>query len=180
MDFIDVMHGYFRGERMQALLIVPAGVLFLGTAFAAWRTQHGGQAWATAVPAAIFGLILVGVGLGVALRTPAQVAGLEAHHARDVAAMLQDEVPRMQQVMVLFSRTIPTFGVLTLVGLGLRFGLRGNEWAAALGAVLVAGGGIGLMVDGFAARRAEVYLGALERLAAAHQTSPSDRAASAQ
>ena len=165
MDFLDVLHTYFRGERLEAaFFIAPAGLAFLALAYAAWRTETGGFLWGALVPSVIFGLVLAGTGVGVAARTSGQVAELEAAYAEAPAQMVAQELPRMRQVQVLFSRTLPTFAVLAVLGLLLHLGVR-TEWAHSLGAVLVAGGGVGLLIDGFASRRAEPYVVALEALA---------------
>ena len=168
MDFLDVLHTYFRGEKLEAaFFIAPVGAAFLALAFAAWRSESGGFLWGALIPAVLFGLVLLGTGLGVATRTNGQVAELEAAHAQDPAAMVASELPRMRQVETLFSRTLPTFGILALLGLGLNFGLK-TDWAHSLGAMLVAGGGVGLLIDGFASRRADPYVAALEALAKSH------------
>lgn len=168
MDFLDIMHSYFRGEKLEAaVFIVPVGLLFLGVAAGAWRSEHGGFLWGAAVPAALFGVALMGTGIVVAARTSGQVAGIERAYRQDAAKMVRQELPRMRRVMVLFSRTLPAFGVLALLGLGLRFGLR-SDWAVALGAILLAAGGIGMVIDGFAERRAVPYVAALEALAQEH------------
>jgi hypothetical protein len=168
MEFLTVMHAYFRGEKLQAaLFIAPVGLLFLAVAYGAWRSEHGSFLWATAVPSALVGLLLLATGISVAARASGQVAGIENGFTQNVAFVVHQELPRMRQVMVLFSRTIPTFGVMAVVGMGLRFGIP-RDWAMALGAVLVAAGGAGLVIDGFAKRRAEVYVVALEKLATQH------------
>jgi len=168
MDFITVMHSYFRGEKLEAaFFIAPMGLMFLGLAYGAWRSEQGAFMWGAIIPAAIFGLVFLGTGIGVAGRTAGQVAGLEAALSQDTIAMLQAEIPRMQQVMLNFSRMLPTMGGLALLGLALRFGVR-TEWAMSLGAVLVAAGGVGLLIDGFAERRGHPYVAALQALAAEH------------
>ncbi len=68
---------------------------------------------------------------------------------------------------VLFSRTLPAFGILAVLGLALRFGVP-LDWARSLGPVLVAAGGVGLLIDGFASRRTEPYVKALEAIAEAN------------
>ena len=61
---------------------------------------------------------------------------------------------------------------LTLVVLELRFGLR-SDWAVSSGSVLVALGGIVVLIDCFAERRAHPYVAALEALAVEHDVSVS-------
>lgn len=168
MDFLTIMHTYFRGEKLEAaLFILPVGLLFLGLAVGAWRTEWGGFMWGALVPSALVGLVFTGVGVGIAARTGGQVAGLEAGFQGDVVAMVQAELPRMQQVMRSFANTLTIMGVLAALGLALRFGVR-TPWAMGLGSVLVAAGGVGLLIDGFAERRAHPYVAALEQLASEH------------
>ena len=128
--------------------------------------------WGAVVPAAIFGLMLAGTGIGITARTASQVAALEAGFATDVVTMLQVELPRMQKVMINFSLTQPIFGGVALLGLVMRFGIR-TDWAFSAGSVLVAVGGAVLLIDCFAERRAHPYVAALEALAAENGVSAS-------
>ena len=165
MDFLTIMQTYFRGEKIEAaLFIAPAGLLLMALAVGAWRSESGALMWGAVIPAAIFGLLLTGTGIGIAARTAGQVAALEAGFSTDIAAMVQTELPRMQTVMSNFALTQPVFGGFALLGLVLRFGVR-TDWAASAGSVLVAVGGAILLIDCFAERRAHPYVAALETLA---------------
>ena len=171
MDFLSVMQTYFRGERIEAaLFIAPVGLLLIGIAIGAWRSESGAFMWGAIVPAAIFGLMLTGTGIGIAARTAGQIEALEVGFATDIVTMLEAELPRMQKVMLNFSLTQSIFGAIALVGLALRFGLR-SDWAVSAGAVLVAVGGVVLLIDCFAERRARPYVAALETLAVEHGVS---------
>ena len=132
------MQTYFRGERLEAaLFIAPAGLLLIALAIGAWRSENGAFMWGAIIPAAIFGLMMTGTGIGIATRTAGQIAALETGFTTDIATMVQTELPRMQKVMLNFARTQPIFGVIALLGLGLRFGLR-SDWAISAGSVMVA------------------------------------------
>ena len=171
MDFLTIMQTYFRGEKLEAaLFIAPAGLLLVAIAIGAWRSESGALMWGAVVPAAIFGLMLAGTGIGIAGRTASQVAALEAGFAADVVTMIQAELPRMQKVMVNFSLTQPIFGGVALLGLVMRFGIR-SDWAFSSGSVLVAVGGAVLLIDCFAERRAHPYVAALEALAVENDVS---------
>lgn len=164
MSFSEIMHAYFRGEKLEAAcFILPVGLLFLGLAYGAWRSETGGFMWGVIVPSVVVGLLLVGVGASVAGRTNGQVSALEKAYEADPQAMVREELPRMRKVEDLFRTTLPIFGVVTVLGLGLRFGVR-VDWAVGLGAVLIAAGGAGLLIDGFASRRSTPYVAALEAL----------------
>jgi hypothetical protein len=172
MEFLEIMHTYFRGERLEAaLFIAPAGFALAALGIAALRAETGGFAWSVAVPCFVFALVLVVVGIVVATRTAAQVDALVSGWEHDPAAMLREELPRMQAVVRNFGWTLIAFGVMAGAGLVFRFAIPG-EWARGLGSVLVLLGGMGLMIDGFAERRARPYLAALKSAAAEHGIDP--------
>ena len=51
MPFLDVMHAYFRGERIEALyFIVPIGLAMVGFAAVTLRAERGGFAERRARP----------------------------------------------------------------------------------------------------------------------------------
>ena len=168
MSFLEVMQTYFRGEKLEALFfILPVGLLLVAFGAVALRAERGGYAWGIAVPSIIFGLVLVGTGIGVSARTTGQVAELEQGLDEAPAAMVSKELPRMQKVNNNFRTTFYVFGVLAAIGLTLHY--LNTTWGRGLGAVLILIGAIGLLIDGFAERRAAPYTVALEQLAARHQ-----------
>jgi hypothetical protein len=165
MPFLDVMHSYFRGERIEALyFIVPIGVAMLAFAAVTLRAERGGFAWGLAVPLVLFGLIAIGTGAAVGLRAPGQVSGIEAAYEADPGAMLAKELPRMQKVNANWPIYVGTWTALVLIGLGVRFGLKA-DWAHGVGPALILIGAMGFLIDGFAERRARLYTAALEALA---------------
>jgi hypothetical protein len=166
MPFVDVMHSYFRGERIEALcFIMPLGVAFLGLAAVTLRAERGSFAWGLAIPLALFGLVAIGTGAAIGLRTPGQLAELEAGYESDPSAMLAQELPRMEKVNANWPRLVAAWAALLLIGLGLRFGLKA-DWAHGLGPALILIGACGFLIDGFAERRARPYTQALEALQA--------------
>jgi hypothetical protein len=168
MEFQELMQSYFRGERMEALFyIMPAGILFFALAATALGSDRGGFGWGLAVPLVVFGLALVGVGTGIALRTPSQVEALDRAFQEDSAAMVREELPRMQKVNSNWPKLIATWAALVVIGLGLRFVVRA-DWAHGVGPALILAGAVGFLIDGFAERRARPYTAALEAIAAQH------------
>lgn len=78
MAFLDIMQTYFRGEKLEALLfIIPVGLFLVMLGIAAIKAEKGSFAWGVAVPAILFGLVLIGTGVGIGMRTSGQVAALE-------------------------------------------------------------------------------------------------------
>jgi hypothetical protein len=169
MPFLEIMHAYFRGERIESLyFIVPIGLAMVAFAALTLRAERGGFAWGLAIPLIVFGVFAIGVGAAVGLRTAGQVAAIETGFQRDRGAMLSDELPRMQKVNANWPIYIGMWAVLVLVGLGLRFGLKA-DWAHGVGPALILIGAMGFLIDGFAERRARPYTKALEALAAEHR-----------
>ena len=165
MPFLDIMHAYFRGERVEALcFIVPIGVAMLAFAAVTLRAERGGFAWGLAIPLIVFGLFAIGVGAAVGLRTAGQVEAIESGFQLEPSAMLADELPRMQKVNANWPIYIGMWTSMLLVGLGLRFGLKA-DWAHGVGPALILIGAMGFLIDGFAERRARPYTEALESLA---------------
>ena len=172
MPFLDVMHAYFRGERIEALyFIVPIGVAMVAFAAVTLRAERGGFAWGLAVPLVLFGLFAIGIGAAVGLRTTGQVAAIEAGFQSDPGAMVAEELPRMQMVNDSWPIYIATWTTLVLIGLGLRFGLKA-DWAHGVGPAIILIGALGFLIDGFAERRARPYTDALEVLATEHDVEP--------
>lgn len=164
MPFLEVMHQYFRGEKLEAwFFILPSGLALVGFGITALRLERGSFAWGVAVPALLFGLVLAGTGLGVGLRTDRQVAALERGFSESPAALVLDELPRMKKVNANFRLTFVVFGVVVAIGLLLHYTVSAG-WGRGLGAALVLIGGLGLLIDGFAERRAVPYTTALEQL----------------
>lgn len=164
MPFLEIMQEYFRGERAEALwFIAPVGLASLGLAAVVFRTQRDGFMWGVGTPFVVLGLALLVVGTSVGLRTPGQVEELTALYQRDVVAFVAQELPRMEQVNRAWPVYLGTWVTFMVLGLGLRFGLHA-DWAQGLGIALAFFGGVGLMIDGFAERRARPYTTALEQL----------------
>lgn len=171
MTFLEQLNDYFRGERIEALFfIAPAALVLFVLAATAVRSEGGAFGIAMAVPLVVFGLVALGTGLAVGLRTPSQVAALEASYAASPKQMVEQELPRMRKVNAAWPMYLGTWSVLLVVGLILRFAVRA-DWAHGLGPGLMLVGAMGFLVDGFAERRSRPYTAALEALARQHGVS---------
>jgi hypothetical protein len=113
--------------------------------------------------------VMLIVGGAVALRTPQQVTDLTALYQSSPATFASQEVARMAKVNAWWPVYLTTWVVFILVGLSLRFivarWLDRGDWAMGLGIALCFFGGAGLVIDGFAERRAHPYTNALLALA---------------
>ena len=172
MSFLDVMYTYFRGEKVEALaFILPIGLLLVIFGGVVLKVERTPFTWGAVIPAILFGLVLIAVGVSVGGRASGQVEELRQGFEQAPAAMVEQELPRMRRVNQTFRATIISFGVAVAIGLVLVYA-PGSGWAQGLGSALILVGGLGLMVDGFASRRAMPYTAALEELAEHHRVSP--------
>jgi hypothetical protein len=169
MTFLEQMHAYFRGERVEALFfIVPASLVFFALAATALRAEGGSFGVGLAAPLVVFGLIALGTGLAVGLRTPSQVAAIEADYVNSPKAMVEKELPRMRKVNANWPFYLATWAALVVAGVALRFGVR-MDWAQGLAPAFILIGAAGFLIDGFAERRSRPYTAALEAIATQHR-----------
>ena len=160
-SLLQAMHTYFQGEKIEALVfILPLGLLCL--VFRAWLFTDGGPGFArgVAVPFVLMGLVMGTVGAVVGLRTPAQVAALEAGLAAEPAVAVSQEITRMEKVNAAWPRYLVAWALFGVVGLALRFATR-SEFMQGMGIALVFFAGVALLIDGFAERRTHPYVQAL-------------------
>jgi hypothetical protein len=161
MKLLDVMAKYFEGEKIEALVfILPIGLLSL--VFGAWLLSDGPSAFArgVAIPFVVMGLVMTVVGGVVGYRTPAQVEALETSIAASPEPAVQAEQARMEKVNRAWPVYLAVWAAFGVAGLALRFATRG-DLTQGLGIALVFFAGVGLLVDGFAERRARPYTEAL-------------------
>jgi hypothetical protein len=164
MRFLTVLDAYFRGERLEALLfMVPIGLA--SVAFGGWLLATSREAFdrGVAVPCVLLGLALLGTGGAVGLRTPGQVAELHAGFASNPEATRRAEIARMEKVDRAWPVYLTAWALFGVFGLILRFALS-SDGARGVGVALVLFAGVGLIIDGFAERRARPYVQALDRL----------------
>jgi hypothetical protein len=165
MKLLDVMTTYFQGEKVEALVfILPIGLL--SVVFGAWLLSEndGSFSRGLAIPFVLMGLVMSVVGGVVGYRAPNQVETLKASLQSAPESTLVEERTRMAKVNRGWPLYLAIWAGFGVVGLALRFGLRG-DFAHGLGIGLVFFCGVCLVVDGFAERRARPYTQALEAAA---------------
>lgn len=155
---------YFQGEKIEALVfILPIGLLSL--VFGAWLMTDNGGAFArgVAIPFLLMSVLMTTVGAVVGYRTPSQVRALEtALQGTPTSAQAAQvaESARMGTVNRAWNYYLVGWAALGVVGLLLRFATR-SDFLQGLGIAMVFFCGVGLLVDGFAERRAHAYAATL-------------------
>jgi hypothetical protein len=107
------------------------------------------------------GLLMTTVGAVVGYRTPTQVMALEQSLQADQHAALQTELTRIDKVNHAWPMYLVVWGLFGVVGLVLRFATS-VELLQGMGIALVFFAGVGLLVDGFAERRTQPYVQAMQ------------------
>ena len=161
LGLLQAMQIYFQGEKTEALVfILPVGLLSL--VFSAWLlTDHPTHfVRGVALPFVLMGVLMTSVGAVVGYRTPGQAQALEHSLQTQGTTSLQTETERMGKVNKAWSIYLAIWGVLGALGLVLRFATA-SDFLQGLGIALVFFSGVGLLVDGFAERRAQPYTAAL-------------------
>ena len=164
MEILEVMQGYFRGEKATGLLLVPVGLALVAFAAFVWRNEAGGFRWGLVVALGLVGAGATAGGAALAIKTGPQVAALERLYERDPRELAAAEIPRMQKVNANWLRLKIAWTVLAVIGCALALGIR-SDWSDGLGAALLLTAALAMMVDTFAERRGLTYARALEGLA---------------
>ena len=158
------INDYFGAERLESLLFIALGIVALAiAAYALLASQNAllrGAAW----PLALVALIQLGVGGGVYLRSPKDIARVHHIVQAEGKRVRSEEIPRMEVVVrnfVLY-RWIE-IGLLVAAILLLAFAPAASAWRGA-GIGLLVQAGLMLALDFFAERRAMVYLDWLRAL----------------
>jgi hypothetical protein len=114
------------------------------------------------------GLVIAIIGGTVGFRTPAQVAQIEQAYLANPADTLKEEGIRMKKVNDAWHWYLAIWVIFVILGLGLRL-LTHSDILRGFGIALVFFAGVGLMIDGFADRRARIYSDVIYKLSRAHQ-----------
>lgn len=165
LDLLKSMQIYFQGEKIEALVfILPIGILAL--IFSIWLLTDSPTQFMRGlfVPLFLMGLILSAVGGVVGFRTPSQLSQLEQGLQVDPKATLAAESARMEKVNSAWGRYLLLWGIFGVAGLVLRLATQ-KDFVQGMGVALVLFSAVGLIVDGFAERRAHAYVSVLSAVA---------------
>ncbi len=157
----DALLEYFTGEKHAGIMVLIVGALALIGALLFFQPRWELRPFAVAL--GLLGLLELGVGVGLLLRTGPQVERLSAQLAHDPALLRADEAARMARVQRNFTALQYTWTALLVVVLAVALTQKGRPalWSASLGLLLHAS--FFLAFDLVAERRGAVYLDALTR-----------------
>ena len=163
-DFIEVMHEYFRGEKLAGYAMLAVGVQLAGFAVYVWRTQEGGFVWGLALPLAIVGVMVITVAPFFIAHNGRLAEDIARRYEEDPAALAQAEGERMTRVNANWPKLKLAWGAIAVVALILLLAVK-KDWASGLGVALILVVAILFTIDVFGERRAAPYTEALGAIA---------------
>jgi lipoprotein signal peptidase len=161
MDCEQILRWYFAGEKAEALWILAAGVASLVAAIVLWFVAREQFARGLALALLIMAGLGVSVGGTVYFRSDAQSQQLIEQQRTNPSQFAAAEGPRIQQVIRSFAQYRIGYAVAVLLALFFVFVMgKPSQHGFAVGLLLLAA--LGLTIDFFAERRAQLYLQALQ------------------
>lgn len=156
------MKAYFEGETAESWAFSGLGAVSLG-AGAVLLSRGESSSVGASVPLFAVGLIQLALGIGLWIRTPPQVAALEAQLAKSPGEYARAERTRMERVMRGFAvyKAVEVglfFGGVGLAGVG---GVMKSDFALGAGFSLALEALAMLILDFFAEARGRAYETAL-------------------
>jgi hypothetical protein len=156
----EQLSSYFFAEKWEGLAFVLVGIAAFALTAWLWRGAYRGMG----VPLVLVGLIQLGVGGSVFLRSDRQEAALLEQLDRSPSELKALEVPRMEKVMANF-RIYKVIELLVLaLGVALTFAFSDRDFVYSAGIGCIAQGAFMLVLDLFAEHRGEAYLSAVRAL----------------
>jgi hypothetical protein len=161
VDVESIIEAYFRGEKIEAALILLAGLVCLGLALWLWFSVREPFARGLAASLMVTAMLGLGVGGGVYLRTDAQVRHLQQLERTNPAQFAAAEGPRIRQVVRSFGLYRIGYAIAAIVALVFVF-LVGTPLYHGLAVGLLVLAGLGFTIDYYAEARSVEYLRGLE------------------
>jgi hypothetical protein len=165
MDFEQLVRWYFAGEKAEAFWILAAGVASVVAALVLWFVAREPFARGLAMALLIMAGLGIGVGGTVYVRSDAQAQQLIEQQRTTPSQFAAEEGPRIRQVVGSFAQYRWGYAAAVLLALFFVFVMgKPSQHGFAVGLLLLAA--LGLTIDFFAERRADLYLQGLQAVGA--------------
>lgn len=156
MEFLESLRQYFRGEKLESMLILAGSAILLAAGGGLLASTAGPFARGLGGVLLLTGLIGAVVGGTIVFRTDRQVAELTELYERDVGGFVAAEGSRIRKVVRSFRTYRIAYAVAVVAALALALSTRVPVLhGVALGLVVFAA--FGLTVDHYAEARAIRY-----------------------
>ncbi len=161
MRFIEHTERWFRGESIEAVMLIVFGLALTALGLFFWKVDHSSATRALIIPLVTVGLFF-SIAAGVLqVRNAKRLDQFKQQHNHDPAAFVQAEMKRVDDFSRWYRPLLISWSVLMVVGLGL-FHFWGGNVGRAVGIGLVLFAVLGLMVDHTSEANAKVYRDAID------------------
>ena len=160
MDFTQHLITYYKGERLEAILLAVFGFVTIGIASVMWQHINQNQMLkGLFYPIAFLGAFTFLVGGFNAYNNNQQLEKLPIEYSANQKEFVQTELQRFEGNNGVNKWWMPlkiTWAILVVVGLVLSFTTKSElRNGIAIGLILI--GAMGFIIDGFAHQLAKVY-----------------------
>jgi hypothetical protein len=156
----EAIAAYFSGEKNGGLVLAGVGIAMLITAVVLFPARL--ELRSLAITVGVWSLLQLGIGIGLFLKTDAQVGALQSQLATSKDAMTATELPRMEKVQKNFVVLEMVWVAMIVVGAVVAWRMKENSAVAGVALGILINASVLLAFDIVAERRGATYLAALK------------------
>lgn len=155
----EAIAAYFSGEKNGGLVLAGVGVAMLITAIVLFPARL--ELRSLAITVGVWSLLQLGIGIGLFLKTDAQVGALQSQLATSKETMTSTELPRMEKVQKNFVVLEMVWVAMIIVGAIVAWRMKESSTASGIALGILINASVLLAFDIVAERRGAIYLAAL-------------------
>ena len=152
----EAIAAYFSGEKNGGLVLAGVGVAMLITAIVLFPARL--ELRSLAITVGVWSLLQLGIGIGLFLKTDAQVGALQSQ----LTTMTATELPRMEKVQKNFVVLEVVWVAMIIVGAIVAWRMKENAAVCGVALGILINASVLLAFDIVAERRGATYLAALK------------------
>lgn len=169
MDILKAAIDWARAEIFSSSFFIVFGVVFFAASIGFWQLGKTDLAKAYIIPAAVAGVLLLTVGIGLVHANKTRVSSFEKSFNEDAPAFVQTEIERVDGTLKEYKTVVFTAIPLIIIAFALIIFLVNTPTWRAISITAIAMLVIILFIDGTAHARIEVYKNQLVKYAESHQ-----------
>ena len=150
---------YFSGEKNGGLVLAGVGLAMLITAVVLFPARLELRSFAITV--GVWSLLQLGIGIGLFVKTDAQVGALQSQLATSREAMTATELPRMEKVQQNFVLLEIVWVAMVVIGALVAWRMKEHPTVSGIALGVLINASVLLAFDIVAERRGATYLAAL-------------------
>lgn len=157
MEILKTATDWAKSEIFSSSFFIVFGILFLALSIGFWQMGKTDLAKAYIIPAAVAGVLLLTIGIGLVYANLTRISSFSADFNKDASAFVQSEVERVDATLKEYKTIVFTAIPLIIIAFALiLFFVNTPTWRA-ISITTIAMLMIILFIDGTAHARMEVY-----------------------